>query len=277
MWPTRAAGTTWCSSASIALTAEVSAVASASGVTRQKRWTFHPMVGVRGCHGTERWAAPPASAREPLPHVVRGRPRPCQTRRVRRMSRLGNGGHRRGAPLVVLALVGRGAGRGMRRAQTDDVRGRGRRDGRDGAPHLRRWNNDLTEVFNATSQQITDDDDPDTAGDVLVDGFDEMIELASDHRDEVDGLDLPAAGWRDDLIAELAAGPTSRSRCCRTSAARPPTCRPSRSTTRAAQSAARRWASSGRPRCSSPRWAHDPVLGAAFAADEGCEHVVQPF
>jgi hypothetical protein len=142
---------------------------------------------------------------------------------------------------------------------------------------LRRWNNDLTEVFNTTSQRITDDDDPDTAGDVLVAGFDEMIELATAHRVEVDELDLPAAGWRDDLVAELAAGADESIEALqeeRDQAADLPRIEVDD------QGGAVGGASVGLERATSvlepSAGAYDPVLGAAFAAEEGCEHVVQP-
>src|SRR5262245_24065597 len=71
---------------------------------------------------------------------------------------------------------------------------------------LRRWNNELTDVFNAASQQITDEDDPATAGDVLVAGFDEMITVAEAHVEEAHELELPPTVWSDDLRAELGAG-----------------------------------------------------------------------
>jgi hypothetical protein len=143
---------------------------------------------------------------------------------------------------------------------------------------LRRWNNDLADVFNATSQQITDDDDPDTAGDVLVDGFDEMIELATDHRDEVDGLDLPAAGWRDDLLAELAAGADESIVVLQDEREHATELPPIEVDD---QGGAVGGASVGLERATSVLepsvGAYDPVLGAAFVADEGCEHVIQPF
>ena len=194
------------------------------------------------------------------------------------MSRLGNGGHRRGAPLVVLALVGvaLAAGCGARKPTTSEAAAAETAETVCAA--LRRWNNDLTEVFNATSQQITDDDDPDTAGDVLVDGFDEMIELATDHRDEVDGLDLPAAGWRDDLIAELAAGADESIAVLQDERGEAADLPPIEVDD---QGGAVGGASVGLERATAVLepsvGAYDPVLGAAFAADEGCEHVVQPF
>lgn len=194
------------------------------------------------------------------------------------MSRLGNGGHRRGAPLVVLALVGAAlfAGCGATKPTTSEAAAA--ETAETVCATLRRWNNDLTEVFNATSQQITDDDDPDTAGDVLVDGFDEMIELATDHRDEVDGLDLPAASWRDDLIAELAAGADESIAVLQDERGEAADLPPIEVDD---QGGAVGGASVGLERATAVLepsvGAYDPALGAAFAADEGCEHVVQPF
>src|SRR5687767_12167996 len=66
---------------------------------------------------------------------------------------------------------------------------------------LREWNNDLGDSLNATSSAITDDDDPDTANDVLLDGFDALVELAEEHRTEVDELDLAPVADRDALLA----------------------------------------------------------------------------
>jgi hypothetical protein len=71
---------------------------------------------------------------------------------------------------------------------------------------LRDWNNDLGAVVNSTSQTITDQDDPGTANRVLLDGFDEMIRLAEQHRRQVDELQLPAVEERDRLVDELAEG-----------------------------------------------------------------------
>ncbi len=143
---------------------------------------------------------------------------------------------------------------------------------------LRRWNNDLTDVFNATSQQVTDDDDPDTAGDVLVAGFDRMIELAEAHRDEAGQLDLPVADWREDLQAELAAGADESLAVLQEerdqAAALPPVEVDD-------QAGAIGGASVGIERATAVLEpsvaAYDPVLGQAFVANEGCEHVIQPF
>jgi hypothetical protein len=143
---------------------------------------------------------------------------------------------------------------------------------------LRRWNNELTDVFNATSRQITDDDDPETAGDVLVAGFDEMVEVAIAHRDEVDDLDLPAAAWRDELRTELATGAEDSLAALheeREEAAALPSIEIDD------QAGAIGGASVGLERATStlePQvGAYDEVLGQAFAADDGCEHVIQPF
>src|SRR5262245_36260695 len=56
---------------------------------------------------------------------------------------------------------------------------------------LRRWNNELSDVFNAASQQITNENDPATAGDVLVTNFDEMIKVAQAHVEKTRKLELP--------------------------------------------------------------------------------------
>jgi hypothetical protein len=46
---------------------------------------------------------------------------------------------------------------------------------------LRDWNNDLSGIINDTSRAITDADDPETANEVLLDGFDRMIASAEAH------------------------------------------------------------------------------------------------
>jgi hypothetical protein len=143
---------------------------------------------------------------------------------------------------------------------------------------LRRWNNDLTDLFNATSQAITDADDPDTAGEVLVAGFDEMIAVAQAHVDEAAELDLPTASWSEDLRAELAAGAEESVGVLEEereqAAALPPIDVED-------QGGAIGGASVGLERATSvlepAAGAYDPVLGAAFVANEGCEHVIQPF
>jgi hypothetical protein len=68
------------------------------------------------------------------------------------------------------------------------------------------WSNDLTESMNATSETITDADDPATANGVLLDGFDELIDLARTHVDEAGELDLPDNDNSDGLVDELRAG-----------------------------------------------------------------------
>jgi hypothetical protein len=68
------------------------------------------------------------------------------------------------------------------------------------------WSNDLTASMNATSKTITDADDPDTANGVLLDGFDELIELAQAHVDQAGELDLPDNDNSGRLVDELRAG-----------------------------------------------------------------------
>ena len=142
---------------------------------------------------------------------------------------------------------------------------------------LRRWNNELTDVFNAASQQITDEDDPATAGDVLVAGFDEMISVAEAHVEEARELELPRTVWSDDLRAELRAGAEASLAVLedeRDEAADLPPIDIDE------QVGAIGGASVGVERATSAlepsAERYDGELALAFAADEGCEHVVQP-
>ena len=143
---------------------------------------------------------------------------------------------------------------------------------------LRRWNNELTEVFNATSQRITDDDDPGTAGEVLVAGFDEMISIAAVHVDEARELELPRTVWSDDLRGELPAGAEQSLAALeeeRDEAADLPPIDVDD------QGGAIGGASVGVERATSAlepsAGSYDGLLAEAFVADEGCAHVVQPF
>jgi hypothetical protein len=144
---------------------------------------------------------------------------------------------------------------------------------------LRDWNNDLTEVFNATSATITDADDPATSVGVLVGGFDDMIAVAEANRDDLDDLDLPAVEERDDLIAELAAGADESIAVLESerdeAAALPPIEIDD-------QAGAIGGASVGLERATSvlePSIGEleDETLRDAFAAEDGCAQVIQPF
>jgi hypothetical protein len=144
---------------------------------------------------------------------------------------------------------------------------------------LRRWNNEIADVMNATSDAITGADDPETANDVLLDGFDDLIPLAEDHRAEVDDLDLPATNQRDRLIEELRDGADKAIDALEDKRAEieelPPI-------TVSAQAGAIGGAFIAVERANS---VVEPAIGtyddeelkAAFAADDGCEHVIQPF
>jgi hypothetical protein len=143
---------------------------------------------------------------------------------------------------------------------------------------LRRWDNELGDVMNATSQSITDDDDPDTAGDVLVAGFDEMLDVAVAHREELDDLDLPVVNERDELLDELAGGADESIQVLedeRDQAAELPPIEVSD------QGGALGGASVGVERATSVLepsvGRYDDALSTAFAANEGCQHVIQPF
>jgi hypothetical protein len=71
---------------------------------------------------------------------------------------------------------------------------------------LRGWDNEFTDVVNATTGAITDDDDPTTANDTLLSGFDELVALAGDHQEEAAGLALPYTPERARLLAEIEEG-----------------------------------------------------------------------
>lgn len=144
---------------------------------------------------------------------------------------------------------------------------------------LRDWNNDLTEVFNATSAAITDADDPATSVGVLVDGFDEMIALAETHRSDLDDLRLPAVDDRDELITELTAGADESIAVLEAERDEAAALAPVEIDD---QAGAIGGASVGLERATSvlePSVGQldDATLRDAFAADDGCEHVIQPF
>lgn len=144
---------------------------------------------------------------------------------------------------------------------------------------LRQWNNDLTEVFNATSTAITDTDDPVASVDTLVDGFDQMIAIGEDHQAQIEELDLPAVDERDDLLAELAEGADESLAVLEEerdqAAALPPI-------EISDQAGAIGGASVGLERATAvlePEIGSydDEELRAAFAADDDCSNVIQPF
>jgi hypothetical protein len=144
---------------------------------------------------------------------------------------------------------------------------------------LRDWNNDLSEVFNATSAEITDTDDPATSVDTLVDGFDEMIALAEEHQAQLDDLDLPAVDERDALLAELADGADESLAALEEERAQAAALPPIEISD---QGGAIGGASVGLERATSvlePSIGayEDEELRAAFADDEDCAHVIQPF
>ncbi|HLM63188.1 MAG TPA: hypothetical protein VK306_02730 [Acidimicrobiales bacterium] len=142
---------------------------------------------------------------------------------------------------------------------------------------LRGWNDDYGEVLNATSQTITDEDDPATATDVLVGGFDELIAIGEDHVTEVDELDLPAIAERDALLDELRAGAERSIAVLReereeAAALGPIEVADQRGALGGAFTGVERATSVFEPRIA----AYGDDLQRAFAADPGCAHVVQP-
>jgi hypothetical protein len=145
---------------------------------------------------------------------------------------------------------------------------------------LRRWNNEFSDSFNDTSDTITDQDDPDTANDVLADGLDQLIAIAEDHVAEVDGsLMLPPTAERERLLDELRSGADEAVAAIEAerekAADLPPiTVDDQRGAIGGALLALERAGSVVEPAIGS----YDAEeLREAFAAEDGCEHVIQPF
>jgi hypothetical protein len=144
---------------------------------------------------------------------------------------------------------------------------------------LRRWNNELGDVLNSTSDAITDADDPASAPRVLRDGFDDLIRLAEDHRSEVEDLALPVSDERDRLVDELRGGADEAVAALeeeRSDIEDLPAIEVSeqRGVLGTAFIAVERAGSAVEPAIGTY---DDEDLKAAFAADDGCEHVIQPF
>jgi hypothetical protein len=144
---------------------------------------------------------------------------------------------------------------------------------------LRRWNNDIADSINGTSDAITDADDPATAPRMLRAGFDDLIQLAEDHRSEVDDLELPVSNERDRLVEELRSGADEAVAAFKEERADIEDLAQidvpeQRGVLGGAFIAAERAGSVVEPAIGTY---DDEDLKAAFAADDGCEHVIQPF
>ena len=144
---------------------------------------------------------------------------------------------------------------------------------------LRRWNNDMADVINSTSDAITDADDPETANGMLLDGFDDLIQLAEEHRAEVDDLELPVSNERDRLLEDLRGGADKAIAALDQERTEiedlpPITVSEQRGVLGSAFIAIERAGSVVEPAIGTYE---DEDLKAAFAADDGCEHVIQPF
>lgn len=142
---------------------------------------------------------------------------------------------------------------------------------------LRRWNDDIGDVMDATARSITDDDDPTTANGVLVDGFDQMITVAQGHVGEVDHLDLPDVADRDQVVADLRAGAekslaTLEEERDEAAELEPIGVEQQRGALGGALTGVERATSVLEPRVAR----YDDTLQQAFTDDEGCANVVQP-
>jgi hypothetical protein len=141
---------------------------------------------------------------------------------------------------------------------------------------LRRWNNEMGDTLNSTSDAITDADDPETAPGVLRDGFDDLIRLAEAHQGEVDELELPASNERDRLLEELGDEAVAALEEERADIEDLASIEVSdqRGVLGTAFITAERAGAVVEPAIGTYE---DEDLKAAFAADDGCEHVIQPF
>jgi hypothetical protein len=142
---------------------------------------------------------------------------------------------------------------------------------------LRRWNDDIGDVMDATAQSITDDDDPTTANGVLVDGFDQMVTVAEGHLGEVDHLDLPEVADRDQVLADLQAGAekslaTLEEERDEAAELAPIGVEQQRGALGGALTGVERAVSVLEPRVAR----YDDTLQQAFTDDEGCANVIQP-
>jgi hypothetical protein len=142
---------------------------------------------------------------------------------------------------------------------------------------LRGWDNELSSSLNATSKSVTDDDDPATANRVLLDGFDELIDIANEHKDEAADLRLPGGPERDRIIEEIQAGTAKgigelEDQKDDIAALPPITIADQAGALGGAFISLEKTQAAVEPRI---ELYDDPLLKEAFAANEGCAQVVQ--
>lgn len=142
---------------------------------------------------------------------------------------------------------------------------------------LRDWNNDMGDVINATSQAITDDDDPTTANAELADGFDQLVAVAEARRAQIDTLDLPAGRDRAALLDELRAGADESIAILEDELDDIAELAPITVERQGGALGGAFVTVEGALAVIEPRaGAYSDELRAAFTDDEGCRHVVQP-
>lgn len=142
---------------------------------------------------------------------------------------------------------------------------------------LRDWNNELSASLNATSDAITDDDDPTTANGVLLDGYDELVAIAEGFGADLEELDLPVTPERDRLLTDLRSGVAA---AVEELEGQRDEARDLPPITVERQAGAIGGAHVGLEKARSllePPVARydDPTVRAAFAAEPGCAHVVR--
>jgi hypothetical protein len=144
---------------------------------------------------------------------------------------------------------------------------------------LRGWSNELATSLNATSDAITDADDPTTANQVLLDGWDGLITIAEGHVTEAEDLELPDTDVRDDLVAELTDGAEQavtelQDERAGIAALPPITIDEQRGALGGAFTSLEKADSVVEPQIGAY---DDEDVKAAFADEPDCEHVIQPF
>jgi hypothetical protein len=144
---------------------------------------------------------------------------------------------------------------------------------------LREWNNDLADIINATSRTITDADDPDTANEELLHGWADLVAAAEAHVAQAEELELPDTASRDRLVDDLTEGAEEAVALLEDEreeleALPPITVDAQPGVLGGAFVTLENVGSKVEPAIGNY---DDEAIRAAFQADPGCEHVIQPF
>jgi hypothetical protein len=142
---------------------------------------------------------------------------------------------------------------------------------------LRTQNDSLGTALNQTSQEITDADDPTTANDVLLDGWDDLLGIADAYIGQVRSLSIPDIPDHDQVIEDLTTGAEESYAVIseereEAEALEPIDVEDQRGALGGAFTGLERATSVLEPQVAR----YDATLQQAFADDDGCANVVQP-